>query len=498
MGEIDSLSQKEYGIPSLVLMENAGQKAWAILSREMEFPPDRRLRVSFVAGKGNNGGDALVMARAAFLERQVDVSAVLAAPSLKGDAETNRAACAALGIPAVVLEEDPDAVRKQLSHADWIVDGVSGTGITGALRSPLSDLVELINHAAEKGARVAAVDVPSGIGDDFTGDRLTINAEVTLTMGLPKRCLYLPLARPRCGRIRTVPLGFPFALTEAETLQTDIVGPEELSHLLSPLSRTTYKNRRGVVAVFGGAEGTTGAPLLAATACGRSGAGLVRIFADRDVYPVIAAHGLSIMVSPLEADLPELDGYSALVVGPGWGRTPERREMLEQLVATGLPGVADADALNVLAEVQAEGGSMPSFEGRWVLTPHPGECARLAAVSSKEVLSQPFETGSRLAGTSNAVVVLKGHVTYIFEPSGACHIVDGMEPAMATGGSGDVLSGVIGAFLGRGLSPRDAAIAGVLLHAQAGSELFRRAGWFLSEDLLPLLSELLARYQKIG
>jgi len=313
-------------------------------------------------------------------------------------------------------------------------------------------------------------------------------------MGAPKRCLYLPEARGRAGDIAVIPLDFPPALLRAGAIRAERLSLSDLTLLIPPVSRSSYKTRRGVVAVFAGSPGKTGAALLAAEAVGRSSAGMVHLRVDPAVYQLVAPASRSVMVHPLEAAEPQLAGVHSIVAGPGWGTGPEREKSLRALVSSGLPGVLDADGLNQLAATR---GSQPDaarqLEGRWVLTPHPGEFRRLR--QAYELPEEDLWDSVRaLADAANAVVCYKSNVTIISEPGGRIRLVDGMLPETGTGGAGDVLAGTIGAFLARGLSPFDAAAVGALVHHEASLRSRDEAGWFLAEDMLPVLSRVVADF----
>lgn len=481
MTEIDRRAQEEYGIPGMILMENAGQNAFRRLREELQAGQ----HLVFLCGAGNNGGDGMVMARAALMSGMYRVSVLAAREGARGNAELNLEILRKLGAEIHPFEQEI------LDRADWVIDALSGTGISGALRPPLSDYVEEVNASP---ARVCAIDVPSGISDSFDGHAPSVRADLTLTMGAPKRCLYHPEARGRAGDILVIPLDFPPALLRAETIRAERLSLPDLTLLIPPVSRSSYKNRRGVVTVFGASPGKTGAALLAAEAAGRSSAGMVHLQIDSALYHLVAPASRSVMVHPREAAEPELAGAHSIVAGPGWGTGPEREESLRALVSSGLPGVLDADGINQLAATRRDRpDATPRLEGRWVLTPHPGEFRRL--LQAYELPDEDlWDSLPALAEAVQAVVCYKSNVTIIAEPGGGIRLVDGMLPETATGGAGDILAGTIGAFLARGLSPVDAAAVGALVHHEAGLRSRDEAGWFLAEDMLPVLSRVVADF----
>ncbi len=491
MTRIDGRTQAEFAFPSMLLMEDAGVKAWAVLRRMVWGGRRPRGRLVFVAGRGNNGGDAFVIARQAAVEGREPLTIVLAGgrPAADSDPGRNLAMCDALGIETMEWPVQADLVMSRLGEASWILDGIAGTGVRGALRPPLADLVHQVNRAP--GKRVA-IDVPSGVGDGYRAGSPAVRADLTLTMGLPKLCLYLPRARALCGRIFVVPVGFPPALVEDPSIVGELLSPRAWKKLAPPIPADTHKNRRGHLAVFAGARGTTGAAWLCATAAARARVGLVTLFADSESYPVIAPKLTSVMCRPWDPsrrDAWDPARYSAVLVGPGWGLAAEKVAWLDTLLSLPFPGVMDADAITLLGQKAA--ARKVDLGGRWVLTPHPGEFARLTGDDRDAVLDDPVAHALAAGERLNAVVVLKGHSTVVAGPDGRYWILDGGNPALATGGSGDVLAGLIAAGIAGGLPPLDAARFGVSLHSFIGARAAHRFGWFLAEDLVPLVSRVL-------
>lgn len=500
MSAIDREASERFRIPSPILMENAGLKALEAMQRRIWRRPVPEEPVAIVSGRGNNGGDALVVARQlhAIGARHITVLLSHGEPADGSQCAGNLAICRALGITVL------DAAEATVS-CGWVIDGMAGTGQRGALRGPAAALAERINGSA---ARVIALDAPSGVGDRFTADMPAVHADWTLALELPKRALYLPAARPACGSIIVVPIGFPAALTDPAAGNARLLGPAALAAMLPSVPADAHKGTRGHVAVLAGSAGTAGAARLAATAAACSRAGLVTLHADADTYPIQAGALTSVMVVPWSetAEPGELARrFDSLVVGPGWGTGPARSEWLQRLLVMPCRGVLDADATTLLARAGGPG----RLSGRWVLTPHPGELARLLGTSVAEALADPAAAAADVAARFGAVVVLKGHVTYIAAPDGGdaagvgaeppLSVVDGMQPWLATGGSGDVLAGVIGALLAGGrIGPYQAACAGVLIHAAAARHLYRERGWFLAEDLPASVSRVVAGRDDLG
>ncbi len=481
---LDRQARERYRLPPLVLMEDAGLTAWRLACERLWQGGRPDGAVVFLAGRGNNGGDALVMARQCLLDGHRAASVVLAGePPAESPAGLHLGICQALGIEILRFPADAARVEERLAGAAWLVDGLVGTGLAGAARPPLDGLIRLVNASP---ARALSVDLPSGTGDSFRQGFPAVEAELTLTIGLPKQCLYLPLVRPYCGQILVVPGVFPRELLEAEDIPGEMLDDGALRDL-KPLPREAHKGRRGHLAVFAGSVGTTGAAWLASTAAARSRAGLTTLFLDRALYPSVLHRFHSVMVRPWDGpprDFPARR-FSALLAGPGWGLEPGRAEWLSHLLGLGLPGALDADGITLLA-----GLAGPRLGGRWVLTPHPGEFARLAGLGVPELLADPWPPLLAASARLEAVILLKGHCSYVASPDGRYWILDGMNPALATGGSGDVLAGIVGGLLAGGLEPLAAARLGALLHARAGEQAYRQHGYFLAEDLLPYVSLL--------
>jgi NAD(P)H-hydrate epimerase len=495
MARIDSRSQSEFAIPSTILMEDAGVKAWALVRARIWEGRRPRGRILFVAGKGNNGGDAFVMARQAFVEHAGPLTIILAGRPPEGsDPARMLAMCDALGIELVDWPTESRLAEERLHQAGWVFDGITGTGISGPLRPPLVGLVEAINAGP---GRTIAIDVPSGIGDGFREGFPAVRAEATFTLGLPKLSLYLPHSRAFCGKIHVVHLGFPPALLEDPDIMGELLAPLSFRALAPRIPPDTYKGRRGHLAVFAGSRGTTGAAWLCATAAARSRVGLVTLFTDPDAYPIVAPQLTSVMCRPwpvsggTDATAWDPERFSAVLAGPGWGLGAEKARWLDHLLSLPVQGVLDADALALLGEQIAR--AAPDLGGRWVLTPHPGEFARLTGTALEAVLDDPVEQARAASRRFNAVMVLKGHSTVVASPEGRFWILDGGNPALATGGSGDVLAGIIAGGVAGGLKPLDAARFGVSLHAYVGRLAARAHGWFLAEDLVPLISRVLWR-----
>ena len=478
MREADRFTIEEIGLPSLVLMENAGRQVVAAM--EAAFPDLEGRRVAVLSGRGNNGGDGFVVART-LRQRGVDVSVFLAGElsAVKGDARTNLEILGRLGLPVVEVGggQQWELHSSEIRGFDLIVDALFGTG----LKSPLTGLLEtIVADVNGMGGPVVAVDLPSGMSAD-THEVIgpCIQAAVTVTLAAPKLPLVLPPARLLAGDLVVADIGIPNEVIEGvEGPRVELLTREDVRALLPERRADAHKGDFGHVLVVAGSRGKTGAAHLAAAGALRSGAGLVTVATPACCQAAVASLGAEYMTEPLP-DTPwgtvgqdavqaalQLPG-TVSAVGPGLGTGELVRTFVRQLLAqSDLPMVLDADAINAFA---GEPGLLSAGDAQQVIiTPHPGEMARLLGISTAEVQSHRLESARNLAATHNLYVVLKGHRTIIATPEGKVFINPTGNPGMATGGTGDVLTGMIAGWLAQVHDPELACILGVYLHGAAG------------------------------
>ncbi|MFL5422058.1 MAG: NAD(P)H-hydrate dehydratase [Myxococcales bacterium] len=472
--ELDRLAA-EAGLPTRVLMESAG----AAVAREVLAM--RPARVIVFCGPGNNGGDGFVAAR--FLQESLEEVVVVATAreKLKGDA---LAAAQAWSGPTVAIAEAPRAGR-----SDVVVDAVFGSGLSRPPAGVEAAAIEAINEAAARGARVVCVDVPSGIDAD-TGSGFPSHiakADLTVTLHLPKRGLWLHPGAASAGEIRVAPIGIPRSLEGSlSSPACELLDEEWGRGALAPRRATAHKNDFGHVLAVAGSEGKSGAATLIVLAALRAGAGLVTLAARPDVLKVALpgvpeAMGIALVGNgPLGSDdlgplRTALKGKTALAIGPGIPRGPQTGQLIGDLLAGLDPGCAavlDADALNALAdERESIAERLRRAPVRPVLTPHPGEFSRLTGEEVERVESDRIDAALRAASRFGACVVLKGARTIVADPEGTSAVCAHGNPGMATAGAGDVLTGITAAVLARrsgGGSTGDRARLAVLLHALAG------------------------------
>lgn len=478
MREADRRTIEEVGVPSIVLMENAGRQVAAVMTSAFDNLAEQRVAV--LSGRGNNGGDGFVVART-LAERGIDVSVFLVgtAADVRGDARTNLDALARLGLAVIEVggEEAWELHAPDVLAHDVIVDALFGTG----LKSPLSGLLEtIVEDVNDSPVPVVAVDLPSGLSADSNeviGP--CIQAALTVTLGTPKLPLVLPPARDLAGDMVIADIGIPRQVIEAvEGQRLRLLTSEDLRALVPTRARDAHKGAFGHVLVVAGSRGKTGAAHLAASGALRCGAGLVTVATPRSVQPVVATLGPEYMTEGLDETAAgrvsaraaeEVLGLASTVIaaGPGLGTGEEVAAFMTTLVERAeVPLVLDADAINAFAGDPAR---LTARDGQAiVITPHPGEMARLLGIATAEVQAHRLETARSLAATHNLHVVLKGERTIVATPDGRAFINPTGNPGMATGGTGDVLTGMIAAWLAQVHDASVACCLGVYLHGAAG------------------------------
>lgn len=474
MRRIDAAAIEKHGIPSIVLMENAGRQVADAVGEMLRDDP--RARVLIVCGKGNNGGDGLVAARH-LLNRGADVQVALLAPGdeLRGDAAVNYRIARNIGVP-LVEHADEEAVRVTTSRAGMIVDAILGTGISGEVQGIARAAIEAVNRSP---ARVVAVDIPSGINAD-TGAvcGVAVQADMTVTFALPKLGLAQHPGVQHCGELRVADISIPRHLLESHSLKANLVTPGMAADMLPGRHAAMHKGDAGRVLVVAGAGGMTGAAALCAQAAVRAGAGLVFIACPASLNDILEVKCTEAMTLPLpetderslaagagERVLAEAGRSDAVALGPGLSQHPETTALVRRLVAQiPVPLVLDADGLNAL---EGEPGPLRERRAPTVITPHPGELARLVGGTAEGIQQDRVDAARRAAEATGAVVVLKGAATVTAEPGGEIWVNSTGNPGMAGGGMGDVLTGMIAAFLAGGAEATGAAVAGVYYHGLA-------------------------------
>jgi hydroxyethylthiazole kinase-like uncharacterized protein yjeF len=465
-------------VPSLVLIENAGRGVADVVLDGLG--PDGLVVV--VAGGGNNGGDGFVVARHLATRGKKVVVHLVAPPStLKGDARTNHDALAGLGVSIELVSADLASLRASLAQADCVVDALFGTGLDRPLSGIFASVVELINQSHK---RVVSVDIPSGMDAD-TGQALgvAVRASSTVTFALHKLGLLTPHGAELAGDVRVADIGVPPSRAQSVGHSARLLEKTDVASALSPRASGAHKGTGGHVVVFAGSPGKVGAALLSARGALRAGAGLVTIATWPEGAEAVEGKVAEVMTTRLDrgdllASVDEaLAGKRAVVMGPGFGHDEEARAVVEHVLATWQgPSVVDADAL-ALFEGRPE--VFASARGACVLTPHPGELGKLLSKTAAEVEKDRFKALASVVARAKCVALLKGAHTLVGAPDERPVINGTGNAALATAGAGDVLSGILGAFLSL-LDPFEAAWAAVHVHG-AAADLWRDERGTLSQ-----------------
>lgn len=478
MREIDRLAIEDIGIPGPVLMENAGREVFREITRR--FPDLVKETVVIVAGKGNNGGDGLVIARHLVNHGAHPIVLLLAArEDIRGDAALNLAVAGAAGVDIreAKTEDEWRKRRAVLGEATIIVDAVFGTGLVRAAGGLYADAIRDINSSR---AFKVAVDIPSGLSSDaFDLIGPAVKADLTVALAAPKIAHVLPPAEDYVGQLVVADIGIPPRVFDRPGLNLQLAETKSLLRVFAPRKSDTHKGTYGHVLVISGSLGKSGAAVLAGRAALKTGAGLVTVATPASCLPIVARSMAELMTEPLE-ETPEktiaaraLDraaslarGKEAVLIGPGLSTHPSTGEFLDGLLPRLKgPAVIDADGLNLIG---LNPGMLRKLPRPAILTPHPGEFARLTGLSTAEVLKRRLELAPSLAAEHGVHVVLKGYRTLVAAPDGRVFINPTGNPGLATGGSGDVLSGILASLLAQLKDPLLAAIAGVYVHGLSG------------------------------
>ena len=477
MREIDQQTIEQIGIPGAVLMEHAGTAV--VRAIRQHFPECQRIAV--IVGKGNNGGDGLVVARQlAHTGQPIHIFLVSPPESFAGDALTNLEIAQNLNLPitSILSGDELEAAKSQIASAHLIVDSIFGTGLRGGVRGFIGKVIEYIN---ETGRPVVAIDLPSGLSAD-TGiaEGACIQATHTVTIGLPKRGNLIHPGGTLTGKLEVVDIGFPQNVIDAQNIQINWTQPSDAARILPARPTHSHKGTYGRVYVAAASTGMTGAAALTSVGALRVGAGLVTLGAPKSLNPILEVKLTEAMTVPLpetaegslalEAKSHIIEAVertkSVLAVGPGLSQHPETVALVHSLIReSNAPIVIDADGVNALSKSKE---ILSLLSPQTVLTPHPGEMARLIGGNVEALERDRIGIAQRFAETHNVTLVLKGAPTVVARGNGEVWINSTGNAGMATGGMGDVLTGLIAGLIAQKVSPFDAAVLGVYLHGLAG------------------------------
>jgi NAD(P)H-hydrate epimerase len=497
----DETTVNTYGVPGMLLMENAGRGVVEVIKDQ--YPTLQSKKILVVCGKGNNGGDGFVIARLLSNScAMINVLLMASSSELKGDAKKNFVILqkfAKKSSRQIKLYRYSKKLLMSLSKPDIIVDAMFGTGFAGSVRKPFADVIDWMNN---QGSQIVAVDIPSGVnGTTGVVENYGVRAKITETFGSIKSGLLCNQGRELVGSVYCIDIGIPYSITEDKRMRTFLVEQVDVRRIIPKRSMHAHKYSVGKVLVLAGSKGLTGAAALCSTSAMRAGAGAVVLGIPEPVYPILARKLTEVMTFPLPAtgdgtlSLDALNGIRAklswadvLMLGPGLSQNLETQQLILKLLLEYRGKVlVDADGLNAIA---AHGISkLRSTRAQFILTPHVGEFSRLTGLPSVEVEHHRIEAARVLAKQIGATVVLKGVPTVTASKEGNCYLNSTGNPGMATAGSGDVLSGIIAGLWAQGMSDVEAAYAGVYLHGLSGDLAAKKLGerGLLANDLIEYL-----------
>ena len=501
MKAIDEIAINEFGIPGIVLMENA---AIAVVKEiERTLGEIRNKSVTVFCGKGNNGGDGFAVARHLFnLGAHVLVVIVGKKEEIQGDALINLNIIENMNLPIIQVsgETYSEETMRSLFSCDLIVDALLGTGIRGKVNGVMAEVIHQINLSGNK---VVSIDVPSGINGN-TGEvcGVCIHAEKTVTFALPKQGLLMYPGAAYVGELVVADISIPGCIIEEQKINVHTIEKEYVQSLFPNRNRDSHKGDFGRIFIIAGSKGMTGAAVMAASAAMKSGAGLVTVGCPASLNDILEVKLTEEMTLPLEDGmrgvlspecikkiLSKLSKSDVILFGPGLSEHPDIYRILESVLSwSGKPVIIDADGINALS---SNINILRRCKVPIVLTPHPGEMSRLIGIGIKDIQADRINIARTFAMEWNVILVLKGARTIVAQPDGQIYINLTGNPGMATAGSGDVLAGMIASFIGQGLSADDAAIAAVYMHGYAGDIAAQKYGEhpLVATDIIKALPE---------
>ncbi|NIM90756.1 MAG: NAD(P)H-hydrate dehydratase [Candidatus Aminicenantes bacterium] len=478
MKNIDRQTIKEIGILGPVLMENAGIQI--VKALKSKFPEPQRERIVIVTGRGNNGGDGLVVARHLFNQDCQPLVLLLGTEQeVKGDAALNLRIAQRIGIEILKITSAKvwDKHKTEVSKATLLVDAIFGTGLTKPVKGLYAKVIEDMNKSK---AYTIAVDIPSGLSSDtYQIIGPCVKADLTVTLAAPKIAHVFPPAEDRVGELVIAEISVPRFLFEDDKLRLELVEKKDILPYFKKRMKDTHKGTYGHLFIVSGSFGKTGAAVMAGKAALKMGAGLVTIGTPQSCLPIVARPVVELMTEPLsetaegtisvealEKTIALLRDKDALLIGPGISTHRSTAEfVLSLLPQLKLPTVIDADALNILA---SKPEILKSLRKPIIITPHPGEFARLLRVSTRDVLERKLELVPEFSEKHGVYLVLKSYKTLISNPEGKVFINPTGNPGMATAGSGDVLSGMIASMIVQEKNLLEAILAAVYVHGLSG------------------------------
>jgi len=474
----DEVAINDYGIDGIVLMENAGRGASKII---LDDYGTKLNKVSIVAGTGNNGGDGFVVARhLSNNEIPVKVFVIGEKEKIKGDAKKNFEIILKMGIPVVEIKskDDVQILSSSLSQSSLIIDALFGTGLDREISGFFREVIEIMNSA---GVDIVSLDMPSGL-DANTGLPLGIcvKAKKTITFAFLKRGILVYPGAEYCGEVSVVDIGAPLEVVKKTGFDGKTIEGVDLRRWIKPREKNSHKGTYGHVLIIAGSRGKSGAAVLSARGALRCGSGLVTIAVRKEILSEMEViKPVESMLEPYEPQEPEsmlkpIEGKSAIALGPGCGTDENMEKILDAVISKcKVPLIIDADGLTLLSR---NPGKIKGVGFPVILTPHPGEMSRITGMTTGEIQKNRIEVARKFASENGVYLVLKGARTVIAVPDGNVFINMTGNPGMASGGMGDVLTGMITSFCGQGFSPLQSACLAVYIHGKAGDFVYEENG----------------------
>jgi len=510
MQEIDRIAIDDYGISGIVLMENAAKGVVASLFKK--FPDIKDKKVGIFAGKGNNGGDGLAVARL-LTDEDISVTVYLLSKKdmLKGDAKTNLEKAEEMGVKIFEITslDELEDVKDNILKNDIFIDAIFGTGLTSGVKGYYINVIKFINSSKKF---ILSIDIPSGLSSD-TGEIIGghINADMTVSLCLPKIGEIIYPAAEYVGDLEVVDIGIPELIINNRDIKINLIEEKDAAGILPKRKPDTHKGTYGHLAVIAGSRGKGGAAALSSISALRAGTGLVTLALPKCLNVSFEAGIPEVMTLPLpdtkEGTIDKsalntlinfLEGKSAVLIGPGITTNPSTSSLIKNLVKKiSCPMLIDADGLNIIAD-KIELLKDKPFPV--IVTPHPGEMARMLNTTSKEIQTNRIEASRKLSAEYGIYVILKGARTIVATPEGEVYINPTGNPGMATAGTGDVLSGIIVGFMAQGLSARDSSILGVYLHGLAGDIAAEKLSQtaLIASDLIKTFPEAIKKVERFN
>jgi len=506
MAKLDRRAIDEKGIPGIELMDRAGRGVFKYIK---DFIDRKNISpsVALFAGKGNNGGDVFVAAR--YLEDSgiKNSTYVLCDPAeLKGDARDAFLKLKGVGARIVQIETSRQLEEHQseIEQSEILIDGILGTGIKGEVKGFFAEVIKLINSI---GKPVIAIDIPSGVsGDTGIEEGLCVHAAATVTMALPKQGFFLGKSLNHLGDLKIVDIGIPESVVQEAESKAELLTHEEMASLIPRRERISHKGTYGRLLVLAGSRGYTGAAALVCQGALRAGAGLVYLGVPRSLNPIFETKLTETITIPLDetpaatlaaSNLQRIKNLikdiDAVVIGPGISTAADTATLVKKLLdVIEIPIILDADGLNCL---KGETESLRFCKSPLIVTPHPGEMARLIGGTVGKIMVNPWETASEFARKNGVITVLKGAPTTIAEPGGGLFVNIKGNSGMASAGTGDVLAGMLGGFIVQGIEALDAAKLSVFMHGFAGDIAVEKYGphSLIATDLIAAIPHVFKR-----